>query len=102
MSCLFSNNPELLKPSEVAARLRVSRSWIYEAAKAGLIPHIRLPSGVPTGKGAVAIRPRGLDAWITEARANWTPGRQHNHPDTPTQDNANQDTLPQTKRRSTT
>jgi predicted DNA-binding transcriptional regulator AlpA len=97
------DNPELLKPSEVTARLRVSRTWIYEAAKAGLIPHIRLPSSAPSGQGGpLRFIPEDIDTWITEARANWTPGRQHNHPDTPTQDNANQDTLPQTKRRSTT
>ena len=38
---------DLLKPTEVAARLRVSRSWVYEAAKEGRIPSVRL--GGPDG-----------------------------------------------------
>jgi excisionase family DNA binding protein len=38
---------DLLKPSEVAARLRVSRSWVYEAAKGGRISSVRL--GGPDG-----------------------------------------------------
>lgn len=71
------DSPELLKPSEVAARLRVSRTWLYEAAKAGLIPSIRLPSvGLNGQEGPLRFVPEDLDAWIAEARAHWTPGRQ--------------------------
>lgn len=33
---------DLLKPSEVATRLRVSRTWLYDAAKQGRIPSIRI------------------------------------------------------------
>lgn len=74
------DSPALLKPSEVAARLHVSRSWLYDAAKAGLIPHIRLPSvGLDGREGPLRFVPEDLDAWIAEARANWTPGRHNRH-----------------------
>ena len=33
---------DLLKPAEVATRLRVSRTWLYDAAKNGRIPSIRI------------------------------------------------------------
>ena len=32
----------LLKPTEVAHRLGVSRAWVYDAAKQGRIPSIRI------------------------------------------------------------
>jgi hypothetical protein len=65
------DSPELLKPSEVAARLHVSRSWLYDAAKAGLIPHIRLPSVGRDGReGPLRFVPEDLDTWIAEARSN--------------------------------
>jgi excisionase family DNA binding protein len=32
----------LLKPTEVAKRLAVSRTWVYDAAKAGRIPAVRI------------------------------------------------------------
>lgn len=68
------DSPELLKPSEVAARLRVSRSWLYDAAKAGLIPYIRLPSvGLNGREGPLRFVPEDVEAWIAEARASWTP-----------------------------
>jgi excisionase family DNA binding protein len=61
---------DLLKPTEVAHRLGVSRSWIYEAAKAGRIPSIRL--GGPDGP--VRFLPGDVDAWLEEARRAWLPG----------------------------
>lgn len=33
---------ELLKPTDVAARWGVSRSWVYRAAESGELPHLRL------------------------------------------------------------
>jgi excisionase family DNA binding protein len=63
--------PELLTPSEVAARLRVSRTWLYEAARTGRIPSIRLCGG----EGPLRFVPEDIDDWIAEARARWTPGR---------------------------
>jgi predicted DNA-binding transcriptional regulator AlpA len=35
----------LLKPTDLARRLVVSRSWLYDAAKAGRIPSIRIGVG---------------------------------------------------------
>jgi excisionase family DNA binding protein len=62
--------PELLTPSEVADRLRVSRTWLYDAAKAGLIPSIRLCGG----KGPLRFVPEDIDDWIDEARERLTTG----------------------------
>jgi excisionase family DNA binding protein len=62
---------QLLKPSDLARRLGVSRSWLYDAAKAGRIPSIRI--GGPDGP--LRFVPEDVDRWIEEARAAWTPGR---------------------------
>jgi excisionase family DNA binding protein len=32
----------LLRPTEVAHRLKVSRTWVYDAAKSGRLPCLRL------------------------------------------------------------
>jgi excisionase family DNA binding protein len=61
----------LLKPADVARRLGVSRSWLYDAAKAGRIPHVRL--GGPDGP--VRFVEADLLTWLAEARAAWMPGR---------------------------
>jgi excisionase family DNA binding protein len=61
---------ELLKPSEVCARLKVSRAWLYRAASDGRIPSLRL--GGPDGP--LRFEPDALDAWIEHARAAWRPG----------------------------
>ena len=57
-------DPCLLKPSEVAVRLAVSRSWVYAAAADGRLPSIRL--GGPDGP--LRFVPEDLDSWI-ERRA---------------------------------
>ncbi len=54
----------LLKPAEVALRLGVSRSWLYEAAKAGRIPCFRLGDQ----GGPVRFRADDLEAWLGRAR----------------------------------
>jgi excisionase family DNA binding protein len=54
---------DLLKPTEVAARLRVSRSWVYEAAKEGRIPSVRL--GGPDGPLRFLLD--DVDAWLDRA-----------------------------------
>jgi excisionase family DNA binding protein len=59
----------LLKPKEVAERLAVSRSWIYDAAADGRLPSIRL--GGPNGP--LRFHPKDLAACIEEARARWHP-----------------------------
>jgi len=61
---------DLLKPTEVAARLRVSRSWVYEAAKEGRIPSVRL--GGPDGP--LRFLMHEVDAWLERARSAWVPG----------------------------
>ena len=62
--------PELLKPTEVARRLGVSRTCLYAAAKNGRIPSIRI--GGP--EGPLRFVPADLDAWIDQARGAWRPG----------------------------
>lgn len=60
----------LLKPTDVARMLGVSRSWLYQAAQDGRIPSIRL--GGPDGP--LRFVQADLDAWLEEARAAWRPG----------------------------
>lgn len=55
---------DLLTPAAVAKRLSVSRSWLYEAAKSGAIPSIRL--GGP--EGPVRFVEEDLEAWLEHAR----------------------------------
>ena len=55
---------QLLRPAEVIDLLGVSRSWLYDAAKAGRIPCVRL--GGPDGP--VRFRARELEAWIDGSR----------------------------------
>ncbi len=61
----------LLKPTEVAQRLGVSRAWVYDAAKRGRIPSIRIGGE----EGPLRFVPEDLVLWIDDARAAWTPGR---------------------------
>jgi len=59
----------LLTPAEVARRLGVSRSWLYEAAKDGRVPSLRL--GGPGGP--LRFVEEDLVAWIERARHGWQP-----------------------------
>lgn len=61
---------ELLRPADVAKRLGVSRAWLYDAAKTGRIPSVRI--GGPAGP--VRFIERDLDTWIEQARRAWMPG----------------------------
>jgi excisionase family DNA binding protein len=61
----------LLKPTAVAERLGVSRTWLYDAAKTGRIPSIR----VGGDDGPLRFVPEDIQRWLDEARAQWTPGR---------------------------
>ena len=63
---------DLLKPTDVARRLGVSRSWVYDAAATGRIPCVRL--GGPDGP--LRFLPDDVEAWLEEARRNWLPGKQ--------------------------
>jgi len=60
----------LLKPTAVAAQLGVSRSWLYEAAKSGRIPSIRIGGE----DGPLRFVPEDVQSWLDDARANWMPG----------------------------
>jgi excisionase family DNA binding protein len=62
---------DLLKPAEVAARLGVSRTWLYDAARDGRIPPIRIGGR----EGPLRFVPQDLQRWLDDARARWTPGR---------------------------
>jgi excisionase family DNA binding protein len=61
----------LLKPSELAAQLGVSRTWLYDAARDGRIPSIRI-GGLD---GPLRFVPADIERWIDDARANYAPGR---------------------------
>jgi excisionase family DNA binding protein len=62
---------ELLKPADVAARLGVSRTWLYDAASTGRIPSIRIGGE----DGPLRFVPADLEQWIDDARAASTPRR---------------------------
>jgi len=55
---------DLLKPADVARRLKVSRSWVYDAAADRRLPSIRL--GGPDGP--LRFVPPDLEQWIEDAR----------------------------------
>lgn len=59
----------LLRPTEVANMLGVSRTWLYDAAKAGRIPSVRL--GGPDGP--LRFIEQDLDEWLERARQAWRP-----------------------------
>ncbi|MGI8803925.1 MAG: helix-turn-helix transcriptional regulator [Solirubrobacteraceae bacterium] len=61
---------ELLRPNEVARRLGVSRTWVYDAARDGRIPSVRI--GGPDGPLRFVLE--DLESWIDEARKSWCPG----------------------------
>lgn len=71
MSSRQISSPDLLKPAEVAARLGVSRTWLYDAAREGRIPSIRIGGR----DGPLRFVPEDLQRWVDEARAEWLPGR---------------------------
>ncbi len=59
---------ELMKPSEVASLLGVSRTWVYEAAACSRIPSVRLGDA-----GPVRFVRSELESWLREARREWSP-----------------------------
>ena len=54
----------LLKPSDVVQILGVSRSWLYDAAKSGRIPCVRLGGH----DGPVRFRADEIAAWVEASR----------------------------------
>ena|ERR1700728_4445387 len=61
---------DLIRPSQVAKDLAVSRTWVYDAANAGRIPSIRIGGE----EGPLRFVPEDVDRWIDEARKAWKPG----------------------------
>lgn len=61
---------DLLKPNDIARRLGVSRSWVYDAAKADRIPCVRL--GGPDGP--LRFVRDDVEVWLEVARRSWLPG----------------------------
>jgi excisionase family DNA binding protein len=59
---------KLLKPTEVADRLSVSRAWVYDAAKFGRIPAIRIGGE----EGPLRFVAEDVEDWLVEARSRWT------------------------------
>lgn len=55
----------LLKPSELARKLGVSRSWLYDAAKTGRVPSIRIGGA----DGPLRFIPEDIARWIDDARS---------------------------------
>ena len=55
----------LWDPKDVAAFLRVSRSWVYQKAEAGLLPVVRMP-----GSSLLRFDPEKVRAY---ARGDWKP-----------------------------
>jgi len=63
---VISGEPEgLWTPQQVANYLKVSRSWVYQKAEAGLIPVIRMP-----GSSLLRFKPDAIRAF---ARGEWEP-----------------------------
>jgi excisionase family DNA binding protein len=60
---------DLLRPNELARRLAVSRAWVYEAARTGRIPSVRIGGA----DGPLRFVPEDIDRWLAEARAAWSP-----------------------------
>jgi len=65
-----SGTPVLMKPTQVARSLHVSRSWVYAAAADGRLPSLRL--GGPDGP--LRFVAADITAWLEGERAKWTPG----------------------------
>jgi len=61
----------LLKPATVASRLGVSRTWLYEAAKTGRIPSIRIGGE----DGPLRFISEDIERWLQDARSAWLPGQ---------------------------
>lgn len=61
----------LIKPNDMAARLGVSRTWLYAAARDGRIPSIRMGGD----EGPLRFVAEDIDRWIDEARGNWQGAR---------------------------
>jgi excisionase family DNA binding protein len=69
----------LLKPTDVARQLTVSRAWVYEATKDGRVPSVRIGGS----DGPLRLVPEDLDRWMQEAREGLTPRASRRLPGSP-------------------
>lgn len=60
----------LIRPSDLARDLCVSRAWVYDAARSGRIPSIR----VGGEDGPLRFVPEDVERWLDAAREAWRPG----------------------------
>ena len=60
---------ELLRPADVARRLGVSRSWLYEAARQGRVPCVRLGGT----DGPLRFMEHDLAEWLERGRSRDVP-----------------------------
>jgi excisionase family DNA binding protein len=65
-----ADSSALMRPNDVARMLAVSRAWVYEAARRGRIPSIRIGGD----DGPLRFVPEDIERWLDEQRAQWTPG----------------------------
>jgi excisionase family DNA binding protein len=65
MDGAYRTDVKLLRPCDVVEMLGVSRSWLYDAAKSGRIPCVRLGSE----DGPVRFRPEEIEEWLEASRA---------------------------------
>lgn len=57
--------PLMLRPSQVAAALGVSKTWVYAAATDGRLPCVRLGGA----RGPLRFFADDIDRWLEEARS---------------------------------
>ena len=70
-SSIPATSAALLRPNDVARKLSVSRAWVYDAARTGRIPSVRLGGE----DGPLRFIEADIDQWLADARAAWHPGR---------------------------
>jgi excisionase family DNA binding protein len=61
---------KLIKPTDLARELSVSRAWIYAAAQDGRIPSVRIGGE----DGPLRFVPEDVERWLDAAREAWMPG----------------------------
>ncbi|MDQ2897938.1 MAG: helix-turn-helix domain-containing protein [Actinomycetota bacterium] len=66
----------LLRPNDVAHILSVSRAWVYDAARSGRIPSVRLGGE----DGPLRFIADDIEQWLTDTRAGWLPCRTERPP----------------------
>ncbi|MHB8695914.1 MAG: helix-turn-helix domain-containing protein [Solirubrobacteraceae bacterium] len=85
-----------MRPGDVAEMLAVSRAWVYDAAKTGRIPSVRIGGD----DGPLRFVPADIESWLAEARAAWTPGTARaRRAESSTPERSRRDARPQRRRK---